>query len=244
LDQGSGGIQELQPPLKFFGPDPSVKKEEELYGYNVSAEWDINKILLLGGMEAGLQKGITQAVTDVVSLPGGYQSNAGNEEEGLALFTQSMAEMAHGSKADAEIFGRPDFNWRASGRTSLKSITSAAKPQKRVKTLVKLCQRVRRQTIKPLCNGLKRSGWKDEQKIMVGAQGGPIYRLISDTLDYNLSLHQYLMGWASLTVKWSHVHTKIQHHVDEMVLLRSTSDSRIQALLFLYCYLRDGHACG
>jgi hypothetical protein len=73
LDQGSGGIQESQPPLKFFGPDPSVKKEEEFYGYDVSAEWDINKILLPEGMEAGLGKGITQAVTDVVSLPGGYR---------------------------------------------------------------------------------------------------------------------------------------------------------------------------
>jgi hypothetical protein len=52
------------------------------------------------------------------------------------------------------------------------------------------------------------------------------------------------MGLASSPVKWSYVHTEIQHHVEEMVLIRSTSNSRIQALLFLYCYLRDGHASG
>jgi hypothetical protein len=52
------------------------------------------------------------------------------------------------------------------------------------------------------------------------------------------------MGLASSPVKWSYMHTEIQHHVDEMVLIRSTSDSRIQALLFLYCYLRDGHTSG
>jgi hypothetical protein len=154
LGQGSGGIQETRPPLKFFGPDPSEKTEEEFYGYDLSAKWDVNKNLLPEGMEPELGKGIAQAVTDVVSLPGGFQSNLGNEEEGLALFTQSMTEMAHGSKAEADIFGRPDFNWRASGRTSLKSVTSAAKLQKRVKMLVKLGQRVRQQTIKLLVNGL------------------------------------------------------------------------------------------
>jgi hypothetical protein len=110
--------------------------------------------------------------------------------------------------------------------------------------LVKIGQKVRRQTIKLLSNGLKRDGWKDKQKIMAWAQGGQIYRLISDTLDYNLSLHQYLTGLASSRVKWSYVHTEIQHHVEEMSLIRSTSDSRIQALVFLYCYLRDAHAVG
>jgi hypothetical protein len=59
----------------------------------MAAKWDVNKILLPEGMEAELGKGIMQAVTDVVSLPGGYQSNTGNEEASLALFTHSMAKM-------------------------------------------------------------------------------------------------------------------------------------------------------
>jgi hypothetical protein len=143
-----------------------------------------------------------------------------------------------------EIFGRPDFSWRSAGRTSLKTITSATKLAKRVKVLVKLGQRVRRQIIKLLSNGLKRNEWKDEQKIMAWAQGGPIYRLISDSLDYNLSLHQYLMGLANSQVKWEYVQTEIQHHVEEMALIRATADSRIQAMMFLYCYLRDAHAAG
>jgi hypothetical protein len=127
------GEREVNPPLAFFGPDPPIKKEEEFYGFNLSTEWDINKILLPKGFDSSIGKGVVQAVADVVSLPGGYQSNVGNDEEGLALFTQSMAEMAHGNKADSEIFGRPDFTWRPSGRTSLKSVTSAAKLTKRFK---------------------------------------------------------------------------------------------------------------
>jgi hypothetical protein len=235
---------EVHPPLSFFGPDPSIKKEDEFYGFDLTTEWDVGKILLPPGLEVGLGKGVTQAITDVVSLPGGYQSNVGNDEEGLALFTQSMAEMAHGNKSEMELFGRPDFNWRSGGRTSLRAVTSQKKLQARLKILVKVGQRVRRQTIKLVSNGLKRSGWKDEQKIVSWAQGGPIYRLVSDTLDYNLFLHQYLLGLTNSKVSWDFINTEIQHHVEELVMIRSTADSRIQALLLIYCYLRDGHAAG
>jgi hypothetical protein len=158
------------------------------------------------------------------------------------VYANSMAEMAHGSKSDMEIFCRPDFSWQSAGRTSLKSITSVTKLG--VKVLVKLGQRVRRQTIKLLSNGLTRNGWKDEQKIMAWAQGGPNYRLISNSLDYNLSLHQYLMGLVNSQVKWEYVQTEIQHHVEEMALIRATVDSQIQAMMFLYCYLRDAHMAG
>jgi hypothetical protein len=97
---------EISPPLTFFGPDRSVKKEKNFYGFDLTTEWDVSKILLPAGMDMGLLgKGITQAITDVVSLPGAYQSNVGNDGERFALFTQSMAEMAHGSKSEMELFG-------------------------------------------------------------------------------------------------------------------------------------------
>jgi hypothetical protein len=111
-----------RPDLKYLGPDPSTKTEEEFYGIDATAELDLVKAMLPGGLEHGLKKGICQAITDVVALPGGYQTNAFDGEEGLALFTQSMAEMAHGGKSESKIFGKPDFNWRASGRTGLKTI--------------------------------------------------------------------------------------------------------------------------
>jgi hypothetical protein len=54
----------------------------------------------------------------------------------------------------------------------------------------------------------------------------------------------YLNFFLFSRVTWSYVHTEIQHHVEEMSLKRSTADSQIQALVFLYCYLRDAHAVG
>jgi hypothetical protein len=100
-----------RPDLKYLGPDPSTKKEEEFYGVDATTVLDVVNVLLPSRLEQGLKKGICQAVTDVVALPGGYQTNAFDGEEGLALFTQSMAEMAHGGRAENEIFGKPDFNW-------------------------------------------------------------------------------------------------------------------------------------
>jgi hypothetical protein len=231
-----------RPDLKYLGPDPSTKTEEEFYGIDATAELDLVKAMLPGGLEHGLKKGICQAITDVVALPGGYQTNAFDGEEGLALFTQSMAEMAHGGKSENEIFSKPDFNWRASGRTGLKTITTDEKLRHRVKVLVKLGQRVRKQTVKLLINGLKRAGWTDESEIAAWAQGGPIYRLVTDCLDYNLSLHQHLLSLSASTMDWSYVQTEVDHHVEELGLIRSVADSRIQALVHLYCYLRDGHA--
>jgi hypothetical protein len=116
-------------------------------------------------LEQGLEKGICQAATNVVALPGGCQTNAFDGKEGLALFTQSMAEMAHGGRTENEIFGKPDFNWRANGRMGLKSVTTDEKLRHRVKVLIKLGQRVRKQTVKLVINGLKRAGWTDESEI-------------------------------------------------------------------------------
>jgi hypothetical protein len=150
--------------------------------------------------------------------------------------------MAHGGRSENEIFGKPDFNWRANGRTGLKNITTDEKLRHRIKVLIKLGQRVRKQTVKLVVNGLKWAGWTDESEIAAWAQGGPIYRLVSDTLEYNLSLHQHLLSLSASTRDWGYVQTEAEHHVEELALIRSVADSRAQALVHLYCYLRDGHS--
>ena len=62
-------------------------------------------------------------------------------------------------------------------------------------------------------------------------------------MDFYLSLHQHLMGLAiAESVPWSYVQLEIDHHVEELDLIRSTQDSRIQAILGLYAYLPDGVA--
>jgi hypothetical protein len=151
-----------RPSTDFLGPDPSIKKEDEFYNVDATSESDLLSLFTPKEMEFGMKRWLCNAVADVVSLPGGYQSSVTEDESGLALFTQSMAEMAHGSKLDTEIFGRPDLNWRAAGRTSLRGINTEEKLRKRIKTIIKLGQRVRKQTIRLMTNGLKKAGWADE----------------------------------------------------------------------------------
>jgi hypothetical protein len=48
------------------------------------------------------------------------------------------------------------------------------------------------------------------------------------------------MGLFSAGAPWDYVKMELDHHVEELDLIRSTADSRLQAILFLYAYLRDG----
>jgi hypothetical protein len=193
------------------------------------------------GIDVGIKKGVCQAVTDVVALQGGSLDSVPECEDDLAMFTQSITEMARGGKADIEVFGRPDYNWRSGARTGIKGITSDEKLRKQIKVLIKLGPKIRRNTAKLVTNTLKRGGWTDDNAIAAWAQEGPLYRMVSDTVDYYLSLHQHFMGLASSSIDWNYVQTEINHHSEELTLIRYVSDSRIEALVHLYCYLRDGH---
>jgi hypothetical protein len=241
LDQRESKAHEERPDFKFLGLDPSTKKEEELYGQDTTAEGDLVDFMTPKGMDSGIKKGICQAATDVVALQGGYLNSIPDSEDGLALFTQSITEMAHGGKADVEVFGRPDYNWRAGARTGIKGLTSDEKLRRQIKLLIKLGPKIQYQMTKWMTNALKRVGWTDDNAISACAQGGPLYRMISNTVDYYLSLHQHFMGLSTSSVDWNYVQTEINHHSEEMTLIRSVSHSRIQALVHLYCYLRDGH---
>jgi hypothetical protein len=92
--QGQGPNE--RPDFKFLGPDPSVKKEEEFYGQDTTAEVDLVDFMTPRGLDPGIKKGVCQAATDVVALQGGYLNSVPDSEDGLALFTQSITEMAHG----------------------------------------------------------------------------------------------------------------------------------------------------
>jgi hypothetical protein len=56
--------------------------------------------------------------------------------------------MAHGGKAESEVFGRPDYNWRSGARTGIKGLTSDEKLRRQIKFLIKLGPKLRRQTSK------------------------------------------------------------------------------------------------
>jgi hypothetical protein len=73
LDQRGQREAEVRPDYQFLGPDPSTKKEEELYGQDTTAEGDLVDFFMTPtGTDSGIKKGVCQAATDVVALQGGY----------------------------------------------------------------------------------------------------------------------------------------------------------------------------
>jgi hypothetical protein len=63
--------------------------------------------------------------------------------------------------------------------------------------------------------------------------------IVASSLRWYLSLHEHLLE-TSIECGWSYVTIEIDHHVEELELIRTLADSRIHAICSLFCYLRDG----
>jgi hypothetical protein len=186
---------------------------------------------------------------DVVALPGGFTGNTGGTEEGgreMGLLGESLEEITHqGRHGAVDTIGRSDLQWRHGKRTSLRSIKDAGMLHKRVGVLMKLRKKVVKRTITSVTNACRRSGWQDKHRIQAWAYGGYITKIVMDTFDFYVSLHQHLLQMADVDqAGWDYAHMELEHHIDELSTIRDTADYRLQALCMIYSYLRDGHNGG
>jgi hypothetical protein len=232
------------PLLELAGPDSSTKKEEEIFGIDMGSEIELRNGISPPGLTADVKRDLANTMVDVVALPGGY--HGGNEEDSggndMALLGAAMQELVHQGRTTTENSMKSDLNWRSSKRTSLKELRSLEGLRKRIKVLLKLRTKVTKSMMRAVRNSCKRGGWLDQGQVEAWAQGGHYTRIVRDTMDWYLSLHQHLMGLATTEAPWSYVQIEIDHHVEEMEVIRNTQDSRLQALCSLYAYLRDGQA--
>lgn len=232
------------PLLELAGPDTSTKKEEEIFGIDMGSEIELRNGISPPGLTAETKRDLANTMVDVVALPGGY--HGGNEEDSggndMALLGAAMQELVHQGRTTTENSMKSDLNWRSSKRTSLKELRSLEGLRKRIKVLLKLRTKVTKSMMRAVRNACKRGGWLDQGQVEAWAQGGHYTRIVRDTMDWYLSLHQHLMGLATTEAPWSYVQIEIDHHVEEMEVIRNTQDSRLQALCSLYAYLRDGQA--
>ncbi len=248
MGYGVGGqfFEGYRPPLELAGEDPSTKKDEEIWGMDIGAgEVSIREKLCPPDLPVGLQKGLVDAMIDAVAQPGGSMGGADSEVNNNDVWGQALEELVYQGRGGGDEAGsrKTDLNWRARKRTSLREVDSLELLRKRIKTLIKLRERIPKRVMKACKNAFIRAGWTDPHRIEAWAQGGYFLRLARDSMDFYLSLHQHLMGLATAdNVPWSYVQIELDHHVEELDLLRSSQDSRIQAILALYAYLRDGVA--
>jgi hypothetical protein len=231
----------LRPPIELAGEDPSLKKEDEVWGVDVGAgERAMREKLCPPGLPTNIQRGMIDGMVDAVATPGGSMGGADEDLSGTEILGQAMEELVYQGRGGEDGGRKAELSWRHQKNTTLRKITTQEKLRKQIKILVKLREKIPKRIVKACKNGLIRAGWTDPLLIEAWSQGGFLMRIARDSMDYYLSLHQHLMGLASSEVPWSYVQVEIDHHVEELDLIRSSADSRIQAILSLYCYLRDG----
>jgi hypothetical protein len=117
--------------------------------------------------------------------------------------------------------------------------------RKRIAVLMKLRMKVVKRTITSVTNACRRSGWRDQHRIQAWAYGGYITKMVIGTFDFYVSLHQHLLQMVDVNqAGWDYVHTELEHHTDELSIIRDTADYWLQALCMIYSYLQDGHNGG
>jgi hypothetical protein len=233
-----------RPPLSLIGPDPSTKKEDELFEFEYGSEIEVRTKMCPPGLGPDHAKSLANAIVDVVALPGGFTGgNEDKEGSDMAMMSAALAELVHQGRSSTESASKSDLQWRSEKRIGLRFIKDPTSLGKRLRDLLKLRDRVIKNTIRATVNVLKRAGWADMDAINAWAVGGFFTKLIRDSMDAWIALHQHLLGLATTeNVPWAYVQVEIDHHAEELELLRNTQDSRLQALCANYIYVRDGQA--
>jgi hypothetical protein len=243
LLQAAAPPKPCYPPLTLLGADPSAKKDDEVFGIDIGSEIGLREKLCPPGLTREQAKAMADGLADVVSLPGGFTS--GSEDGGgeMERMSSALAELVRQGRTETDCTTKSDLNWKSDGRTALKTIKSLALLMKRCKVLSAARDRVVKNTIRHAQNILERAGWDDPALIEAWATNGFTARLVRSSLDSWIALHQHLLV-LTLTdnMPWGYVQVEIDHHVEELQIIRTTHDSRLQALCGIYAYLRDGHA--
>jgi hypothetical protein len=184
------------------------------------------------------------SLIDVVAFPGGFlQGVDANEGGDLAMMSQALEELVHQGRSVVEGSSKSDLQWRSDKRTHLRTVKGGSILVKHIKALLKLRGRVLKNTVKMVSNLLRRAGWNDPDLIDSWATSGFISCIVRDSMDAWISLHQHLLGLPTTEgVPWSYIQVEIDHHVEELELIRNTQDSCLQALCSIYCYLQDSCA--
>jgi hypothetical protein len=232
------------PPVELLGPDPSLKKEEELFEIDLGSEIELRESLCPPGLTREQAKSMADGMVDVVALPGGFTS--GEDEVGgsdLAMMSSALEELVRQGRTENDITTKSDLHWKAASRTALRTIKSRELLMRRCKMLSKGRDKVIKNTVRHNQNVLRRAGWTEPGLIKAWATSGYYARVVRDSMEAWIALHQHLLV-LSLTdhMPWEYVQVEIDHHVEELEVIRNTHDSRLQALCGIYAYLRDGQA--
>jgi hypothetical protein len=236
----SNDVASLYPPGKLMGDNPSMGKADELFNINIEiGEEDLQDALCPPDLAEAMARSLINGTIDVVALPGGL--NSGGELEGAAsdvrMLGEALEELVTQNRGTAGRSGRSDLRWHNEKRTSIRSLNSETKIPTRIKHLKKLMPKVQKRMEALTSSTCKRSGWEDQIRIHTWSSYGFLPVIVMSSLRWYIALCEHLLelttecGWTYVLVP------ELEHHVEEMELLRTLEDSRIHAICGLYCYL-------
>jgi hypothetical protein len=113
------------------------------------------------------------------------------------MMSAALEELVQQGQSSSESTMKSDLQWRSDKRTGLRFVKDLTALIKRLKDLLKLCDRVIKSMIRATVNVLKRAGWTDMDAINAWAVGGYFTKMIRDTMDAWIALHQHLLGLAT-----------------------------------------------
>lgn len=231
------------PPGELMGEDPSMGKAEELFGIDTEqSEEELMDALCPPDLSESMARSLINGTIDAVALPGGL--NSGGELEGssseVGMLGEALEELVtqnRGSEGGRTI--KTDLRWRLANRTALRGVTDEHTLRLRIRQLKKLIPKVYKRMETLTSSLCKRSGWTDRVRIHTWGTYGFLPVIVASSLRWYVSLHEHLLE-ISTECGWSYVTMEIDHHVEELGMLRTMADSRIHAICLLFCYLRDG----
>jgi viroplasmin and RNaseH domain-containing protein len=237
----TGGPLALYPPSILMGTDPSTGKSEEVFNIDVEiSEEELQDALCPPDLAESMARSLINGTIDAVALPGGLNSGGELEESAgdVGVIGEALEELVSQNRGSTGKTGRTDLRWRTEKRTSIRGITSEAKLKTRIKHLKKLMPKVQKRMETLTSTACKRSGWSDLTRIHTWSTYGYLPVIVMSSLRWYLELHEHLLE-LSLECGWHYITTELDHHAEEMSLLRTLADTRIHAICSLYGYLRD-----
>lgn len=105
-----------RPPLSLSGPDPSMKKEDELFGIDIGSEVEL-QAALSPAVPVPIMKKLMATMLDVVALPGALVKSSDGNSDMQAV--GSALEMLVDLKENGGGGARSDLQWRNVSRRAL-----------------------------------------------------------------------------------------------------------------------------
>ena len=224
----------------FLGKDVSTGDKSSAYGCKLSDGLKLARTLAPEGLS---QEGATrfcEGLSDIVAYPKGEGTSENNEGNVLLQVMSSLVDSRNQGSG-----GQVDASFKNANRNVLGRITNMDKLRDLVETFTDEGEDLLVAMAGRWCNTLTSLLHLEDDEAEMMVQLSPLFRVGARTVELYLLLLNHLLslcyqeGSAS---GFEHCKDSLQYHAGKLGKIRDTYNIRIQVLVGIYCYLRDGLA--